>query len=132
MVKAQTKTQTIDNTQVQQVVQQTVQGYFLNFVKTNGYTIRKYNQLAEQSVQLNGKVKLYFVPLKNGNLKLCLQGVNIPKIDNNLQGVQVLTQNTYPSKYTQRIYFKGSNLTQVQGLIDNLLNQVLPKVQPNN
>ena len=123
MVKTQNKTQ-VQTTQTTQ----TVQSYFLNFVKQNGYTTRSYNQLAECSVQLNGKVKLYYVPLKNGNLKLCLTGVNIPNFDN-LQGIQVLTQNTYPSKYTQRVYFKGCQLNQVQNFIDNILNQVTPMVQ---
>lgn len=116
-----------NKTQVQQQNNTTVQSYFLQWVKNNGYTTKSYNQLAECSVQLNNRVKLYYVPLKNGNLKLCLYGVNIPKIDN-LQGVQVLNQNTYPNKFTQRVYFKGSNLTQVQNFIDNILVQVLPKV----
>lgn len=106
---------------------QTVQNYFLNFVKGNGYITKSYNQLAECSVQLNGKIKLYYVPLKNGNLKLCLQGVNIPN-PNGLTGVQVLNQNTYPNKYNQRVYFKGSNLQQVQGFLNGILQQVLPPV----
>lgn len=119
MVKAQ-------KTQVQ-ATESGVQGYFLNLVKTNGYTIKSYNQLAEKSVQLNGKIKLYFVPLKNGNLKLCLQGVNIPKAD--FKGLQVLEQNTYPNKYNQRVYFKGCDIKQVQDIINNIVAQVIPPVE---
>jgi len=123
MVKAQNKTQ---NTKQVQATESKVQGYFLNIVKTNGYTIKKYNQLAEQSVQLNGKIKLYFVPLRNGNLKLCLQGVKLPEAS--VKGLEILNQNTYPNKYSQRVYFKNANLTEVQEIIDNIISQVIPPV----
>jgi hypothetical protein len=108
-------------------VELSVQTYFLDKVKSNGYTLKSYNQLAECSVQYNGKIKLYYVPLKNGNLKLCMYGVKIPKIDG-LQGVQYLEQNTYPNKYQQRLYFKGCQLSNVQGIIDNIITQVTPKI----
>lgn len=118
----------IDTVQVTDT-NQTVQGYFLQYVQKNGYTLKHYNQLAEKSVQYNGKIKLYFVPLKNGNLKLCLHGVQLPKNTDNIQGLQVIpNQNTYPNKYCQRIYFKGCKLTDVQTILDNLLVQVLPKI----
>ena len=128
MVKTQNKTQVkTDKTIVQTVsTETTVQNYFLTYVKNNGYTTKSYNQLAECSVQLNNRVKLYYVPLKNGNLKLCLYGVQIP--DKQLDGVQVLNQNTYPNKYTQRVYFKGCKLSNVQTFLDNILQQVCPKV----
>lgn len=104
----------------------TVQDLFLLYVKKAGYSLKAYNQLAEKSVQLNGKIKLYYVPLKGGNLKLCLQNINIPKVD--FKGVQVLQQNTYPAKYTQRVYFKGCNASEVSDFLDNLLQQALPVV----
>jgi len=140
MVKTQTQTQNkgitqnTDKVTVQGFditntgkVELSVQSYFLDKVKNNGYTLKSYNQLAECSVQLNGKIKLYYVPLKNGNLKLCMYGVKIPKIDG-LQGVQYFEQNTYPNKYQQRLYFKGCQLSNVQSILDNIITQVTPKI----
>lgn len=116
--------------QQQTTAQQTksVQTLFLDFVKKQGYTTKSYNQLAEQSVQLNGKIKLYFVAMRNGNLKLCLQNIKIPEI-NGLQGIEVLNQNTYPAKYNQRIYFRNCNSEQVTDFLFNVLQQVLPAVK---
>ncbi len=112
--------------QAQKQTGNTVQDLFLNYVKSNGYTVKSYNQLSEKSVQFNGKIKLYYVPLKGGNLKLCLQGVNIPKTE--IAGLQVLNQNTYPNKFTQRVYFKGCKPEEVTDFLNNILAQVLPKV----
>ena len=125
MVKTQNKTQN-EAKQVQATKESKVQEFFLTFVKGNGYEIKKYNQLAEQSVQLNGRIKMYFVPLRNGNLKLCLQGIKIPKVD--FKGVEVLEQNTYPNKYNQRVYFKNASLADVEEFLTNILEQVAPKV----
>ena len=123
------KTQAKEKTQVVAAKasnKQSVQDLFLAYVKNAGYEMKSYNQLAERSVQLNGRIKLYFVPLKSGNLKLCLQGIEIPKVE--LKGVQVLEQNTYPSKYSQRVYFKGCDSEQVGEFLNTILAQALPAV----
>lgn len=101
-----------------------VQEYFIKKVDESDYERKSYNQLPECSVQKNGKVNFYYVPLKNGNLKLCLNGVKIPEYKN-LNGVEVIPyQNTYPNKYSQRIYFKDCKLSEVKDFLDNILKQL--------
>ena len=101
-----------------------IQEYFIKKVDESDYERKSYNQLPECSVQKNGKVNFYYVPLKNGNLKLCLNGVKIPEYKN-LNGVEVIPyQNTYPNKYSQRIYFKDCKLSEVKDFLDNILKQL--------
>ncbi len=101
-----------------------VQEYFIKKVDEAGYERKSYNQLSEKSVQKDGKIKLYYIPLKDKNLKLCLHGVDIPLAEN-LKGVEVIPyQNTYPNKYTQRIYFRECELSEVKEFLDNILEQL--------
>ena len=102
-----------------------VQEYFLQRVKKAGFYTRSYNQLAECSVQKNGKVFLYYIPLKGGNLKLCLYNTQIQNYQN-LSGVEVIPyQNTYPNKFSQRVYFRDARLSEVRNFLDDILNQVI-------
>ncbi|MBR3889119.1 AAA family ATPase [bacterium] len=101
-----------------------VQEYFIDCVDKAGFERISYSQLAEKSVKKDGKIKLYFIPLKNNNLKLCLCNVNIPEYKH-LSGVEVIPkQETYPKKYSQRVYFKGCNLNEVKDFLDNILEQL--------
>lgn len=109
----------------QQISLKSVQDYFLQKVIDAGLETKSYNNLSECSVQQDGKIKLYYVPLKDGNLKLCLKGINIPS-ETKLEGVEIIQQqNTYPKSYNQRVYFKNCKLNKVKNFLDNLLEQAL-------
>ena len=105
-----------------------VQDYFIKKVDEAGFERKSYNQLADWSVQKNGKVNFYYVPKKNGNLKLCLP-LDI-KLETIPQGVSKdipLGQNnnyTYPEKFPLRIYFTNCNLLEVKDFLDNILTQL--------
>lgn len=115
-----TNKQQTGTNQQQQV--QTPLNYFTSLVQQGGYSIKTYNQLAECTVQLNGKVQIYFVPLKRtGGLKLCLKSVN----GLNLNGLQYQQLTTYPSSYTHRVYIH--QLTQqTQQIINTVVNGFTP------
>ncbi|MBQ8636128.1 AAA family ATPase, partial [bacterium] len=105
-----------------------VQEYFIKKVDNAGFGRKSYNQIAEWSVQKNGKIYFYYVPKKNGNLKLCLP-LDI-KLGDMPQGVEKdisLGQKgnyTYPEKYPLRIDFIDCNLLEVKEFLDNILEQL--------
>ena len=114
------------NTQQAQI---TPINYFLNLVKQQGYSVKSYKGLAEQSVQLNGKIQIYFVPLKRNNgIKFCLKGVPNGYQINNLKdmGCELQVLNTYPNSYQTRLYVNQFN-QQTKNLIDSIVSEFTVK-----
>lgn len=105
-----------------------VQEYFIKKIDTAGFERKSYNQLAEWSVQKNGKVNFYYVPKKNGNLKLCLPlKIKLGNIPQSIKKDIPLGQKgnyTYPEKYPLRIDFIDCNFLEVKEFLDNILEQL--------
>lgn len=106
--------------------------YFLNIVQSNGYSVKKYNGISEQSVQINGKIKFYFVPMKGGSLKLCLP-INTDSLvipENILKSTPIGKNGefTYPSNYPIR--FKIHSLDKgTQEFINIVCEMFIPQLK---
>lgn len=102
-----------------------LQDIFYLYVKNLGYDNKMYNNISEQSIQKNGDIIFYFVPLKDKNsLKICLKNYNFYESPN-IEITKPKGRNgwTYPEKYPFKIYLHGKNNDTINFIINYLFKK---------
>ncbi|MBQ7287204.1 MAG: hypothetical protein IJW73_05525, partial [Candidatus Gastranaerophilales bacterium] len=106
----------------------TVQEYFIKVIDEAGFERKSYPTISEWSVQKNGKICLYYIPKKNGNLRLCLP----LSIELNDLPVSVIKEiplgstgkYTFPDKFPLRVEFSECILRDVKQFLDDILEKL--------